>query len=1057
MHLPGRILLIACCFSFSLLARGQLISLSVEKQSLEKVLMLIEQQTEYRFIYSGEMMSAAKPVTAEFKNETLVKALDLCFKEQPLAWAISEKHIVLQFKKVGSQEKRLLRGRVVNEQGEGLAGISVMVKGTGKGTISNGTGMFELADVPDRFRLVVSGIQIEEAEIMVGTEDFVKVETRQKSSSLDQTVVVGYGTNKRRYLVESVGKVKGEDITKQPLGNPVLALAGRVAGLQITQSSGVPGSVVQVRLRGRNSMVNGNDPLFIIDGVPFPSSTLNDALGGPGGIATSPLDNINPSSIESIEILKDAAATAIYGSRGANGVVLITTRKGTSSTPQVTINAYTGFGRITRTVELVNNSNYLTMRREAFKNDNVTPTIANAPDLLMWDSTRTTDWQRELIGRQMRVSEINASVSVGSKLTRVLVSVGYRNEGSVFAGNFGAEKVSGSFNVNHTSLNGKFHLSMSASFLANESFMPKEDLTSHIRNAPNTPEVFTADGKLNWAASSWTNPYSRVLQTFTAKTRTWQSNLQASWRPMECIELRLGMGYTSLAQSDRSRVPLASLNPASGGAAQVGFGWKNVNTYIAESQLVFNPKLPLKHHTSILLGSSIQLSTTEGLYQMGNGYSSDELLGSLTAAQSISTLSELDIRYRYAAIFGRIQYDYDRKYLLTASIRRDGSSRYGPSNRFANFASLGLGWILSAEKWLKNATWLELAKLRISAGTTGNDQVGDYKYLDLYTPYTYTYQGLTTFYPAQLYSPGYSWEKVTKFEASVDISIFKQRLNLTTSYYHNTTTNQLVNYSLPASTGFSGIIRNIPATIRNTGWEVEIEGVPVRSKNFSWNVSFNVSVPRNKLVAFENFQASTYANTYAIGHPLNITRVYSWLGVDPVSGIHLFRDYNNDGRISAPADQSQIISTAVDFYGGVENTFTLGKWELSAHIFFSSQPQSRNYFAIFNKPGSLGSQPSTVMTRWTKPGDLTNVQLFSVTASAPNLAYNNVRLSDAAYSNASFIRLRNIRLSYVLPVCRIYVAAQNLLTITDYQGLDPETTTLLPPVRMLTGGVQFTF
>lgn len=1054
MHLPGRILLIACCFSFSLLARGQLISLSVEKQSLEKVLMLIEQQTEYRFIYSGEMMSAAKPVTAEFKNETLVKALDLCFKEQPLAWAISEKHIVLQFKKVGSQEKRLLRGRVVNEQGEGLAGISVMVKGTGKGTISNGTGMFELADVPDRFRLVVSGIQIEEAEIMVGTEDFVKVETVQKLTAMDQTVVIGYGKSKRRDLVESVSRVKGEDITKQPISNPVMALAGRTAGLLVSQVSGVPGSAVRVQLRGRNSLVNGNDPLYIVDGVPFPATSLGDVFFG-AGVTLSILDNLNPATIESIEILKDAAATAIYGSRGANGVILITTKKGKSQRPQVMINAYGGVGRISRKLPLMGTQEFLSMRREAFLNDNVTPTNSNAPDLKIWDTTRYTDWQEHLIGNNVYVSDLNASVMIGNAHTRVLASTGYRSESTVYPSDFGPTKISGMLNLNHQTEDKRLDVSVSVSFLQNETMLPKEDPFQFIKLAPNAPAIFNSEGRLNWENSSWSNPYSALLQTFYNRSETWQSSLQISYRLWKSLELRLSTGFTSISQTEQFRSPVAAFNPAQSPVSRAGFGNKGIRTRIIEPQAVYNFSFGAKHNVDILAGGSFQLSDQDGRHVQGSGYSSDDLLGSLAAASTTIVANETNIRYRYAAAFGRAQYRYLKRYLFNISVRRDGSSRYGPENRFANFGSIGFGWVISSENWMKQVEGIQFAKIRLSAGTTGNDQIGDYRFLDLYGPYSYTYQGSTTLYPIQLFSPSFGWEKVKKLEGGLDLTIAKNRVNITLNYFHNITTNQLVNYTLPSTTGFTGVLKNVPAKIRNTGLELETDALLVQQKYWRWSASFNLTIPRNKLVEFENFASSTYANTYVLGKPTSIVKTYTFLGVDPATGLYVIEDVNKDGRLTAAADQQNAVITAVGFYGGLENVITWKKLSFSFHFTFTQQPNIRNFIQLFNKPGSIDNQPIWVKDRWTKPTDETGYQRYTVTASAPNMAYSSFRQSDASWSNGSFVRLRNTQISYQWGFAKVYVGGQNLLLFTKYKGADPETNISLPPLKMVTCGVQF--
>jgi TonB-dependent starch-binding outer membrane protein SusC len=1054
MQLLAKSLAFALCFLCFQLARGQLISFSVTNQPLEKVLLLIEQQSGYNFIYSTELIATSKPVTAQCKNEQISRALDLCFRNQPLTYSLTDRHVIIRPKQnTPDTSRRNLQGSVINEQNEPMAGVSVIVKGTSNGTTTNSNGEFFLRNVPATTTLVISGVSIEPKELLISAETLITITVALKSTILDQSIVIGYGIGTKRNMLESVSKVKGEDLTKQPVGNPILALSGRVAGLLVAQASGVPGGALRIQLRGRNSLVNGNDPLYIVDGVPFPSSPLNESFSG-GGISASPLDNINPATIESIEVLKDAAATAIYGSRGANGVILITTKKASRGKTRVTINAYTGAGKITRPLDLLSTPEFLLMRREAFANDGSTPTVANAPDLKLWDTTRSTDWQKVLIGNTSTVNDINASVSFGGQDVQLLAATGYRRESLVFPGNFYTEKISGMVNATHSSRDKKLDLSISLSFLNNRSILPREDLTAHIKTPPNAPEVYTAEGNLNWENSSWINPFAAVMQTFSGTSDTWQSSLQFGYHILPGLRFRMSAGFTSINQLDRFYLPLASYNPASSPIARSGIGRRDVRTAILEPQLTYERDFYNRHRLELLLGSTAQLSNQKGLYQQASGYTSDDLLRSFAAAATVNVLSESAVKYRYAAVFARLQYQLLKRYLLTVSARRDGSSRYGPANRFSNFGSIGIGWILTSEKWMQGIKFLDFAKIRLSTGTTGNDQIGDYKYMDLYGPSAFSYQGVTTFLPVQLYSPAFGWENVRKWEAGVDFTLLRNRINITVNYFYNTTTNQLVNYTLPFTTGFSGVLRNIPATIRNTGLEVEGTIDIIKGTDWSWTSSINITVPRNKLVAFENFETSTYATTYVIGKPVNIVKTYTSTGVDPASGLYSFVDYNNDGRMSTPSDQQQAVVTSITSYGGWENTLTYKNFSFSAHVTFAKQPLARNYLFLFSKPGSIDNQPAWVLDRWQKPGSTTDIQRFTSTASAPNLAYNNFRQSNAAYSDASFIRLRNMQFAYQWQAIKFYVAAQNVALWTRYKGLDPETTTLLPPIRMITGGIQ---
>ncbi len=1055
MHLPARILLPLwlLCLAFS--SRAQSISLTVENQALEKVMASIEQQSGHHFIYSSEMMSLSKPVTASFRNETLVRALEICFKDQPLTYTLNDKHIVLQVKKpkAAAEEKRVFTGQVVDEKGEGLPGISVLIKGTSKGTTTDAKGQFLLDDVPVSFRLEISGVSIETREIAITNTSFLKIETTQKLGELDQTVVIAYGSAKKRYLVESVSKVKGEDISKQSVSNPILALGGRVAGLQIIQGSGVPGSNVTIRLRGRNSLANGLDPLIVVDGVPFPSTPVNTTFL-PAGISPSPFDFLNPADIQSVEVLKDASATAIYGSRGANGVILITTKKATISKTLVSVNASSGFGKVTRTMNLLNTEQFRIMRLEAFRNDNSTPTNSNAPDLKLWDSTKYTDWQERLIGNTMTFSDLNTSVSMGNQHTRFLCATGYRRESTVFAGDFYSEKISAMTNVNHRSVNKKFEISVSLSFMQNRSVLPKDDLTNYIRTAPNAPEIFTSDGKLEWANSTWVNPWTSVLQYTIGSNQTWQMNTNLSYKFLPCLEFRVTGGYTSIYNNDSYRSPMASLNPSTNPQSKSGWNKRDIQIKIFEPQLIFSSIVGKRNNFNLLVGASIQSSENNGMFVQGTGYANDDLLGSVTSANSISVTSETAIKYRYAAVFSRMQYDFDKRYLVSISARRDGSSRFGPESRFANFYSIGSGWVWTSEKWMKNAKWISSGKLRASYGTTGNDQIGDYKYLDLYGPSSTQYMNGAIYNPIQLYSPRYNWEKVRKTELGLDIALMDSRILLTLNYFYNKTTNQLVNYTLPITTGFSGVLRNIPAVISNSGWEVEANIDLLRKGRFKWNASLNITIPKNELVSFYNFESSTYASIYVIGKPLNVVKSFESKGVDPNTGLYVFTDFDKDGKITSSKDQQKVISTVVKYYGGIENTFYYGKFSFSFHFGFSKQPYARNYLNSFQKPGSIENQPDWVLNRWQISGDLTNTQRFTSTASQPSTSYSNYRQSDAAYSDASFVRLRNVQFMYRSGWYRVWVAGQNLLTISHFKGLDPETLNLLPPIKTLSAGIN---
>jgi TonB-linked SusC/RagA family outer membrane protein len=1060
---PGLLLLL---FFIALEADSQAISFSVEHESLEKVFLLIEKQSGYNFIYTSEAMSRAKPVTIQVRNETLSNVLRQCFKDQPLSYTTENRYVIVKLKPADRpvSSQRLLRGKVLNENGMPLAGVSIYIKNSSLATGSDENGEFIFQNAPDSLTMLITGAEIESQEIVISNQPFVLINVRTKIGVLDESVVIAYGKTSRRYSTGTVSSVKASEISKQPVSNPLTALAGRISGLQVSQISGVPGATHTVRLRGQNSIANGNDPLFIIDGVPFPSSTLNGPFGGPASVSSSSFSNLNPSDIESIEVLKDADATAIYGSRGANGVILITTKKGVQGKTKFSANMYSGAGKITRKIDLLKTPEYISMRKEAFANDGVNPTNANAPDLLLWYTSRYTDWQDVLIGNTMHISDVNASLSGGNTQTQFLIGTGYHKETTVFPGEFAEEKISGSMSIVHRSIDGKFNLSLSNSYLQNKKILPVDDLTQQVVLSPNTPAIYREDGNLNWENSTWTNPLSMIEQHFITNTDNFFSNLSMGYKLVKGLELKFSGGFRFISSRDHIMTPARSYDPALNLMAAARFGTNRIKTLIAEPQIHYTSKFGAGN-LSVLTGITLQSTEQNALYQSGTGYTSDDLLSSVRAAAVITTTAETDIKYRYAGLFGRINYDLKKKYLFSLTVRRDGSSRFGEANRFANFGSVAAGWIFSNESFLRKASFLSFGKIKASAGITGNDQIGDYKYLDLYVPGN-VYQGVTTFSPLQLYNPEYGWEKVRKLELGIDLGVLNNAVLLSANFYYNTTSNQLVSYPLPATTGFSGILRNIPATINNTGIELELNTVNIKTGNWNWTTSANLTIPRNKLVAYEGLEKSTYSNTYVIGKSLFIVKKYTHLGVEPSTGNHIFKDYDSDGKISTPNDQQEIIFTGQQFFGGVLNTISYRKLSLSLLLQFAQQLYSTNYLSRFSRPGLLMNQPENVLERWRKPGDITEVQRFTISNSVSNTAFSNYKQSDKAYSDASFIRLRSLYISYDLlnskirrmgfSDCKVFVQGHNLFVITGYKGFDPETKSSLPPVRMLTAGLQFT-
>ncbi|HMH34147.1 MAG TPA: SusC/RagA family TonB-linked outer membrane protein, partial [Puia sp.] len=848
-------------------------------------------------------------------------------------------------------------------------------------------------------------------------------------------------------------------------------LEGRVAGLDITQNTGVPGGSFTIQIRGQNSIANGNNPLYIVDGVPFTSTSLNSNFTSPVIDGGNPLNGINPLDIESIDILKDADATAIYGSRGANGVILITTKKGKPGKTKFDLTAYTGAGQITRKMRLLNTPDYLKIRREAFKNDGVVPNNSTARDLLVWDTTRYTNWQKELIGGTSHYTDLEGSISGGNINTQFILGGGYHRETTVFPGNFFDQKASAHVNINHYSENRKFNMAFSGFFVIENNRLLNLDLTNNaLVLAPDAPPIYDSAKNLNWQNGTWNNPFSILLRNYKANSSNLVTNLILSYEVLKGLKLKVNFGYNIMAVDEMQNAPKKSLNPAFAAAqASSVFANSNTSTWIIEPQAEYS-FLAGPGTLTALVGGTFQQNLLKAQATQATGFSSDALIENPAAASSLNVLSSTYSQYRYESLFGRINYNLFDKYILNITSRRDGSSRFGPGKQFANFGAVGAAWIFSNENFIKKGIpVISFGKLRASYGTTGNDQIGDYGFLDLWSPTSYPYQDNGSLYPTRLVNSDYAWEVNKKTEAALEIGMLKNRILFTLGYYNNRSSNQLVGYSLPLITGFSSVQANLPATVQNTGWEFELNTTNIRNKHFSWLTAINLTIPRNELVAYPGLEASNYVNKYVVGQSLYIQKLFHNTGVDPQTGIYSFEDADKNGSIDYPQDLIAIKKIGKDFYGGLQNTLQYKGWRLDFLFQFVRQT-GLNYMYYFAAAGRLSNQPDIVLSRWQKPGDQTNIQQFSQNFSSPaTRAYFNNQLSDHATGDASFIRLKNLSFSYQFPTnwtgkihlqdCRIYLQGQNIVTFSNYLGLDPENQRFynLPPLRVITAGIQIIF
>lgn len=962
-------------------------------------------------------------------------------------------------------QQQIITGTVTDVSGD-LPGVTVTVKGKISGTITDDKGYYSITATSGDI-LVFSFIGYKTVEIPITDRIVIDVLLEQDATVLDEvTINAGYYTVKDRERTGSIARVTAKEIEKQSVNNPLEALQGRMTGVDIVQTSGVAGSGFEVKVRGQNSIMAGNAPLYIIDGVPYDSQTLgsNDSSGTiiPGG-NISPLNAINPAIIESIEVLKDADATAIYGSRGANGVVLITTKKGKEGKTRFTINSNTGITNITRKMDLMNTEQYLEMRREAFANDGFTDYPFNAYDVNgTWDQNRYTDWQKVLIGGTAKTSQIQASVSGGSENTQFLLSGMYQNETTVYPGSFNYDRITLNSNIRHSSSDNRFQVTFNSGYTLENNFLPGTDLSfSAIRLAPNAPALYDDEGNLNWENSTWTNPLSQMEGKYKNKTKSLFSNSVISYKLIDQLEFKVNTGYGYTKLQDNVTSPHTTYDPAWGldsRNSMIILNGGDKEYWIAEPQLHWETKFK-DGVFNVLVGSTFQKQNYERQTLIGIGFPSDRLIYNLNAATTLLVMNEDNVQYNYQSFFTRLNYAHRNKLFVNLTGRRDGSSRFSPGNKYGNFGAIGTAWLFSEDV---NLSWLSLGKLRGSYGITGNDQIGDYQYLQTYFINDNFYDGNIGLDPARLNNSDFKWEKNKKMEAALELGLLNQRISLSTAYYNNRSSNQLIGYALPGTTGFTSIQANLDALVENSGWEFELTGAIVRRNDLKWDTSFILSLPKNKLLEFPGLENSTYANRFVIGQPLSIAKLYNLKGVNPETGLFKFEDYNGDGMITAAEDRQYIADLTPKFFGGFSNNLSYKNWALD--IFFQFvKKDGYNQYRTSEPAGTMTNQPVSVLDRWQAPGDNAGMQRFTTGADYEAfLAYSQFTQSSGAVSDASFIRLKSMAVSYTLPLdksnntsCRIYVQGQNLLTFTKFKGGDPEQMNgFLPPLKRITFGIQ---
>jgi TonB-dependent starch-binding outer membrane protein SusC len=954
-----------------------------------------------------------------------------------------------------------------NSDGTPLVGASVVAKGTTTGSVTDANGAFEFTLPNGATTLVVSFVGYVNKEVAINGQTTFDIVAESDANVLSDVVVVGYGTQSKKELTGSVSRVSGESIGKLPVTGIDQALQGQAAGVQVTTNSGTPGGGVSIRIRGASSITASNQPLYVIDGVPI--NTGNYAQLGVGGQGTNAISDLNPSDIESIEILKDAAAAAIYGSRGSNGVVLVTTKRGKAGKSKISLNSYYGVQETNKRIDVQTGQEHIGTINEARRNVGLAPIYSSA------DSTgaSNTNWQNEIF-RTAPMSNTDLSFEGGTERLQYRISGSYFDQKGIVIGS-SFNRMSVRANVDNR-LTDKLKLTFSSSYSKSMSNRLNNDnniygvvsaaalLGGHIpvRNADGT---YARDPN-----SSVDNPVSAALDPiFEAPTQRLVANASLEWEIAEGLTVRSNIGADLIGYREFRFYP--STSPAASGVRGQGFETLFNDQNLINENLLFYKKNFGDFKTDLVLGLSFQKDDLETVFTQGENFPGNTVktLNATSVKKDIQSTRE---SWGINSQFARLNFGYAGRYILSGSVRRDGASRFGKDNRYGIFPGVSAAWVISEESFLKNNKTLSTLKIKGGWGVRGNSSIGNFASRSLIGA-GFNYNQISGLAPTQLGNDDLTWEQREDLSAGIELGLFKNKVTLDVEVFDAKTNALLLNRPLPFTSGFASISQNV-GKMTNRGLDIKLSADIIDKANFSWSASVNVSTNKNRVTDIVNEFAAGFASWVDTGYALGsfrgykvesifqtqaeidavnqtakektgrTTAVYQATGTRP--GDIKFVDINGDGTITS-VDQDIIGDANPTWFGGITNSFKIYGVDLSFFFQFNQGNQIYNNTRAFSEGmNSVFGQFASVRNRWTPTN--TTTTLPRAAWGDPN---NNRRTSTRFLEDGSYMRLKNINIGYSLPSSiisklklsnlRIYYSGQNLLTFTKYSGLDPELST----------------
>ncbi|MCW3463679.1 TonB-dependent receptor [Chitinophaga nivalis] len=1081
------ILMLAACLQLSAKSYSQRLQLSLHEVSLSKVFTVLQQQSDYSFVYTESQLRKAGKITLQLKNSTLQEALDSCLANQPLTYTIRENMVIIQDRPEVVAPPIAVSGVVVDESGQPLPGVSVGIKGSRTGGITNASGTFALSDVPPDAVLVFSFIGYQTQEIPLNGRPLIKLVLKTAPQALDEKVVIGYGNARRRDLTGSIAKVASLRPEQNMSSNTINGLQGRVAGLFVKQDNSAPGALPIFTIRGVQTLqVNdggtGANPLIVVDGLVIDANPS-------GANANYSLGNLNPQDIESMEVLKDAASCAMYGARGAQGVILITTRKGNfNSRPRVSLNAYWGITKTNFDYKPLNTSEYGMIFREARDNrisdidqrlaaGGLTPAqvnslnnekrLLNAQINNLQMGSADNNWIKKIMPAQALTRNIQSSLSGGGDKTSYYLSFGqYSEDNSLGTGNF--TRYSGKLAVTQ-----KVYDWFKAGADINISNTRSRDIYSDLSGAlavrPDTPDSIThnEDGTYGYSFGRQEHPYAR-LKGYNRNIRTWNyvGNFFGE------ITLPKNFSFRTMLAASKSSVLTESFdNPLSyEGQSTKGKFFNDDNKGL---RYTWNNVLSYRYQTGKWRGDAVLgQEYTDNAYQI-SGFAlqgfpmSESLWAPGNASGYDNSVASKNRRYRDVSqsFFFRSNVSWDNKYLLSISLRRDGSSKL-KDYRYAWFPAVSGGWVISSESFMQQQKWISYLKVRASYGLTGNIRpLGQDDVSSLINTTTY----LTA--PAlqlsnRLGNPGLKWERTHQQDIGLEARLFNDRLSATIEYYNKKTDGLLSAANIPWSSGGYITQRVNLGAMENRGVDIAINysNTAQRTDGFKWTIGTVVNINRNRVTQLRDSIVSYGAYYpagpigYAVtGQPVGLLKIYQANGIDNQTGDVIYEDVNKDGIINEK-DMRYVQVAQPKWNGGFNLDLSWKGFTASAQFIFTVgnkvynlSDQFARFYGLDNSTGVMENMPDWVLERWTKPGDNSHYPRVVTGAhgAGQTTDWNN-RPSTLYLFDGSFLRFKNLTVGYdfagrvvkskAFEQLRLYAAVQNIFLIKD-RGLksgDPE-------------------